>query len=143
SPMQSCAHFLFIRVGGVRRTVFQRAKLAGARRLVVVDLFVQRRQIAEEFHAVPTRRSSDLTGDRIPVVMASARTVTGPRPPAPRSKSTRLNSSHVSKSYAVFGLKKHRCAVPTGYGAAVHAAQIKTGDHCIVIGAGGVGVNAV
>lgn len=35
------------------------------------------------------------------------------------------------------------CAVPTGYGAAVHAAQIKTGDHCIVIGAGGVGMNAV
>lgn len=35
------------------------------------------------------------------------------------------------------------CAIPTGYGAAVHAAQTKTGDHCIVIGAGGVGMNAV
>lgn len=35
------------------------------------------------------------------------------------------------------------CAIPTGYGAAVHAAQIKAGDHCVVIGAGGVGMNAV
>lgn len=35
------------------------------------------------------------------------------------------------------------CAVPTGYGAAVHAAQITPGDHCIIAGAGGVGMNAV
>lgn len=35
------------------------------------------------------------------------------------------------------------CAIPTGYGAAVHAAEIKAADHCIIIGAGGVGMNAV
>lgn len=35
------------------------------------------------------------------------------------------------------------CAVPTGYGAAVHAARITPGDHCIIVGAGGVGMNAV
>lgn len=35
------------------------------------------------------------------------------------------------------------CAIPTGYGAAVHAAKVTSGDHCVVIGAGGVGMNAV
>ena len=35
------------------------------------------------------------------------------------------------------------CAVPTGYGAAVHAGGVKTGDHVIVIGMGGVGTNAL
>lgn len=35
------------------------------------------------------------------------------------------------------------CAVPTGYGAAVHAGGVAAGDHVIVIGMGGVGTNAV
>src|SRR5690606_41611943 len=85
-------------------------------------------------HSSPTRRSSDLgtrrrarqgpgTRDR---VRRAVRPVEGPppargdagaagrvrgRPPAPRltdRKSTRLNSSHVKSSYAVFCLKKKR-----------------------------------
>lgn len=35
------------------------------------------------------------------------------------------------------------CAIPTGYGAAVHAGKVQSGDHCVVVGAGGVGMNAV
>lgn len=35
------------------------------------------------------------------------------------------------------------CAIPTGYGAAVHAGQIRPGDHVIVVGMGGVGTNAL
>lgn len=35
------------------------------------------------------------------------------------------------------------CGVLTGWGAAVHAAEVAVGDTVIVIGAGGVGVNAV
>lgn len=35
------------------------------------------------------------------------------------------------------------CAIPTGYGAAVHAGQVKPGDHVMVIGMGGVGTNAL
>lgn len=34
------------------------------------------------------------------------------------------------------------CAVPTGWGAAVNAAQVAPGDIVVVIGAGGVGLNA-
>ncbi len=34
------------------------------------------------------------------------------------------------------------CAVPTGWGAAVNAAQVAPGDVVVVIGAGGVGLNA-
>lgn len=35
------------------------------------------------------------------------------------------------------------CAVPTGYGAAVHAGKVASGDAVIVVGMGGVGTNAV
>nr|WP_264298510.1 hypothetical protein [Glutamicibacter arilaitensis] len=35
------------------------------------------------------------------------------------------------------------CAIPTGYGAAVHAGKVQPGDHVIVVGMGGVGTNAV
>lgn len=35
------------------------------------------------------------------------------------------------------------CAVPTGYGAAVHAGAVTAGDHVVVVGLGGVGTNAV
>lgn len=35
------------------------------------------------------------------------------------------------------------CAVPTGYGAAVHAAQVCAGDTVLVVGLGGVGTNAL
>src|SRR5437870_8962189 len=60
-------------------------------------------------HSFPTRRSSDLhrspTGSRS---WATARTATPVCPAGVRKdrKSTRLNSSHVAISYAVFCLKK-------------------------------------
>src|SRR5690606_41569531 len=77
-------------------------------------------------HSFPTRRSSDLmcwymacscgggTGGRLPAgsrVVPPVRPQLDPRQPAPRRstpdrKSTRLNSSHVKISYAVFCLKK-------------------------------------
>src|SRR5699024_12869039 len=76
-------------------------------------------------HSFPTRRSSDLLSEpelRLPLDLRRGASVeladmpTGDRPlPAPASglvrrradrKSTRLNSSHVSISYAVFCLKK-------------------------------------
>lgn len=35
------------------------------------------------------------------------------------------------------------CGVPTGWGSAVHVAEVRAGDTVVVIGAGGVGMNAV
>ncbi|MCW2495294.1 NDMA-dependent alcohol dehydrogenase [Jatrophihabitans sp.] len=35
------------------------------------------------------------------------------------------------------------CAVTTGWGSAVHLAEVRPGDNVIVIGAGGIGVNAI
>jgi S-(hydroxymethyl)glutathione dehydrogenase/alcohol dehydrogenase len=35
------------------------------------------------------------------------------------------------------------CGVPTGYGSAVNAAEIRAGDSVVVMGAGGIGVNAI
>ena len=35
------------------------------------------------------------------------------------------------------------CGVPTGWGSAVYAAETQIGDHCVVVGIGGVGINAV
>jgi NDMA-dependent alcohol dehydrogenase len=35
------------------------------------------------------------------------------------------------------------CAVPTGWGTAVHVAQVEIGDTAVVIGCGGVGMNAI
>src|SRR5699024_12339282 len=70
-------------------------------------------------HSFPTRRSSDLIGRRSPAfcrragkhywrrTMSQPRVVSAPRGARIRDrKSTRLNSSHVSISYAVFCLKK-------------------------------------
>src|SRR5207249_11459884 len=71
-----------------------------------------------DLHSFPTRRSSDLSpsvGSRIPQSIRSV--VDFPAPLGPRKpyssppldrKSTRLNSSHVSISYAVFCLKKKK-----------------------------------
>src|SRR5437773_7359049 len=72
-------------------------------------------------HSFPTRRSSDLgTGGATPVTAFRIGTgagldgMTAPLPPAAQTipqpfqdrKSTRLNSSHITRSYAVFCLKK-------------------------------------
>jgi len=35
------------------------------------------------------------------------------------------------------------CAVPTGWGSAIHAAEVRPGDVVIVMGVGGIGINAV
>lgn len=35
------------------------------------------------------------------------------------------------------------CGVPTGYGSAVNTAEVKAGDTVVVIGVGGIGINAV
>src|SRR5699024_11520870 len=57
-----------------------------------------------DLHSFPTRRSSDLASwTRCWGVLLIG---TPPRSVAPDRKSTRLNSSHVSISYAVFCLKK-------------------------------------
>src|SRR5207249_6980794 len=88
-----------------------------------------------DLHSFPTRRSSDLFGRRPPACQetrrlarftrSARRAVSGecPRMPVPLlaiqdRKSTRLNSSHVSISYAVFCLKKKTApdVVPRGVG---------------------------
>ncbi|WP_437773633.1 zinc-binding dehydrogenase [Arthrobacter sp. KNU40] len=48
----------------------------------------------------------------------------------------------VEKDIPLASLAVLGCAVPTGWGAAVNAAETKPGDVVVVIGAGGVGLNA-
>src|SRR5437868_12111605 len=68
-----------------------------------------------DLHSFPTRRSSDLRPRRhrhgphrpLPLVRRGDHVLAAARDPARGDrKSTRLNSSHVSISYAVFCLKK-------------------------------------
>jgi S-(hydroxymethyl)glutathione dehydrogenase/alcohol dehydrogenase len=35
------------------------------------------------------------------------------------------------------------CGVPTGFGSAINAAKVRTGDTVVILGAGGIGVNAI
>src|SRR5437870_8801096 len=75
-----------------------------------------------DLHSFPTRRSSDLSsttearggatgpGARRPRCSSSARTTASRSTAAADRKSTRLNSSHVAISYAVFCLKKKKVA---------------------------------
>src|SRR5699024_11761908 len=99
--------------------------------LCVIHLSVHRRAL----HSFPTRRSSDLPPDTAPAALRPAPARHSPASPskekgfwlsrkitfsvrrfrmdsiAPTTldrKSTRLNSSHVSTSYAVFCLKKNK-----------------------------------
>src|SRR5699024_12876687 len=78
-----------------------------------------RRGAPRPLHSFPTRRSSDLSASRTACSTASrspATASTGSTSPSATGwtsrtgdrKSTRLNSSHVSSSYAVFCLKKKR-----------------------------------
>src|SRR5690625_6319981 len=74
----------------------------------------------QSLHSFPTRRSSDLTGDPVPAGGATrgehpqGRRV--PEQPGPGDrKSTRLNSSHVAISYAVFCLKKKNSIIVVGF----------------------------
>src|SRR5699024_12196733 len=97
-------------------------------------LFPHRSRTPPHPHSLPTRRSSDLTANsprRVTMsTRAYARSVSScviavrsyPRVPTssrvtgravmPDRKSTRLNSSHVSISYAVFCLKKKKRTTP-------------------------------
>src|SRR5436305_10185361 len=59
-----------------------------------------------EIYTLPTRRSSDLTTTRRCVSVRPKRVPRWRRPSRRDRKSTRLNSSHVRISYAVFCLKK-------------------------------------
>src|SRR5437773_9967124 len=79
--------------------------------------FFQRYGAHRDLHSFPTRRSSDLWTWRLAAaplspVTESAQTTRGRQPGcaeatgAPDRKSTRLNSSHITISYAVFCLKK-------------------------------------
>src|SRR5699024_4943299 len=64
-------------------------------------------------------------GHRLP---AGPRTAAANRQPAPgERKSTRLNSSHVSISYAVFGLKKTKARARVGRAAAQREAEAQAG----------------
>src|SRR5690606_40089366 len=78
-----------------------------------------------DLHSFPTRRSSDLSG---PGSRAGAPPQPA-RPPAPGlrpgdRKSTRLNSSHVKISYAVFCLKKKNHAAKRPSPATTTAQQV-------------------
>src|SRR5437868_9786076 len=75
-----------------------------------------------DLHSFPTRRSSDLivgsgsdsTLDEVTIDSGTAVTLNTGVPLSDR-KSTRLNSSHVSTSYAVFCLKKKSCRTSSGF----------------------------
>src|SRR5690349_15655534 len=85
--------------------------------------FVNCREAHRDLHSFPTRRSSDLGtseehlkyGWNYALLIAE-----GPSEralvPSPDRKSTRLNSSHVEISYAVFCLKKKRDCDPRDVG---------------------------
>src|SRR5438477_9120373 len=87
------------------------------RHALIYYLFLQCSRDPQDLHSFPTRRSSDLDAGSVSGRPAPARwPVAGGRglrasgPPCPAAsrdrKSTRLNSSHMSISYAVFCLKK-------------------------------------
>src|SRR5207245_9558330 len=73
-----------------------------------------------DLHSFPTRRSSDLVGVYVPAgdgkALADTLTDLAGKPELVREdrKSTRLNSSHGSISYAVFCLKKKKSTTTTG-----------------------------
>src|ERR1035441_1007116 len=79
-------------------------------RHLVCRLLLERCGDHRDLPSFPTRRSSDLaTSTSVPYgfsVTAASQTITiTSRPPAGDRKSTRLNSSHLGISYAVFCLK--------------------------------------
>src|SRR5207249_11043611 len=95
------------------------------RRTIFLTFFFQRPRPHRYLHSFPTRRSSDLETARRRLTLGPSfnrwssarfssrdhRTAWDSRPASacwPDRKSTRLNSSHVSISYAVFCLKKKK-----------------------------------
>src|SRR5207249_5066338 len=94
--------------GAVGLSVVQGARIAGADRIVAVDLAPQKHEWARQFGA--TDAGDARSGDPVEAARAAAG---GPLDYAFEvvgldRKSTRLNSSHVSISYAVFCLKKKK-----------------------------------
>src|SRR5204862_7896303 len=83
----------------------------------IVASFLDRYILNSTLHSFPTRRSSDLAHGGRRCTGRGARAARGRcRPRRGRAtsdrKSTRLNSSHVEKSYAVFCLKKKNALPP-------------------------------
>lgn len=95
-------------------------------------------------------------------------TVTAPAPAGghAHAEATRLDGAPVERSFALGTMCSHTivregalvpihveipwesaciigCGVMTGYGSAVNAGRVKAGDNAVVIGCGGVGLNAV
>src|SRR5690349_23216351 len=105
-----------------------------------VRFFCQRYGVQRELHSFPTRRSSDLADGWLPLFFVPERTQEAfgaalaagqaKRDPAlgplERSEGTRLNSSHVEISYAVFCLKKKTNA----YGCAVREDKYRVAYAC-------------
>src|SRR5437773_4503061 len=75
----------------------------------VVVIFFKRSGAALDLHSFPTRRSSDLQGSARVEVEGQDRDLRSSRDRLQLDrKSTRLNSSHITRSYAVFCLKKQK-----------------------------------
>src|SRR5207249_9015244 len=108
-----------------------------------LSFFFPRAGVHRDLHSFPTRRSSDLTRSRLSHSRAAQASRCPPRSGRPTDftnrkspvrasasiwvdrdrKSTRLNSSHVSISYAVFCLKKKKKTwLDTSIYRSVHAA---------------------
>src|SRR5438477_7778073 len=92
-------------------------------------------RMPRDLHSFPTRRSSDLVkwsceparAEDVPAALARAYfTAMQSRARADR-KSTRLNSSHMSISYAVFCLKKKKLQTPLGLGSMPEPALCRHG----------------
>src|SRR5207253_9877802 len=82
----------------------------------VAFLFCDGGRVLGDLHSFPTRRSSDLPRSWSPASASSASCRRSRRRGSRRRrdrKSTRLNSSHVAISYAVFCLKKKHTATRT------------------------------
>src|SRR5947199_4408403 len=93
-----------------------------------------------DLHSFPTRRSSDLCSlesDKAPRSAGNASLAVGPnaRDALPDRKSTRLNSSHLGISYAVFCLKKKTHEKTSDD--ALHDLQRRRGQHVFVHSRGG------
>src|SRR5262245_64487158 len=77
-------------------------------------LFFQPSGDPRDLHSFPTRRSSDLADDVVWRVLGTSLNLASPIANWRDRKSTRLNSSHLGISYAVFCLKKKNRYDPCG-----------------------------
>src|SRR5437870_13895797 len=97
---------MFIVHSTVSISVFCMFSFHSALPIFASTFFFQAHAPPRALHSFPTRRSSDLTSFSLTAAFSGPKTnATGFSAPLDR-KSTRLNSSHVAISYAVFCLKK-------------------------------------